>query len=641
MNDIKNLKFFQSSIFKSITVMLLSMSFIILGATYVFTQRQTKMIIEWSFTTNNTQLQQIMTLANNELAQFGSRLEMLSKSSEVMSMDPIRSAGYLKSYNISTLFYSGEPLTLFDSKGQEVCNNSMLKGPIVKYHINNQITPQRYKASNWFRDNNSDPPQKTFGIGVANSSQGSGKLLSNFTSRRLWKIFTESNIEKNKILVATNKNGEILYHNDLKKWLSESHNISELGLTNINLQNTEFKEAQFVELENKKQYLISYVYNQFFDLGIFSFQPKSDIDQLEHSIKIGNFIILGASILMFLLLAIWMYIYMGKPMGSLIKHIWKITKGDLTIEEIKVGNRKDEIGILARTFNVMHGTIKRQIQELNTHRELLEQEVKERTRDLEAANKKLDIISRTDELTGLPNRRDINNTIEKEVCRSERTEKPFCFVFIDIDHFKQINDTYGHGCGDLVLRTVAQSIRSMLRRYDVLARYGGEEFLTLLPETNLEGARSVAERFRKKVEAEVIKYADHTIHVTITLGVSLFDKRLGPSRSIQIADKALYEGKENGRNKVVVWDPARTTEEDYRAAAIEMLETLKAKNKALENAISQITKQKIAEPEPEPMPEISAEQKLKNEAMKKTIQQLKSKNIIANNDLIKDDFPEE
>ena len=207
MNDIKNLKFFQSSIFKSITVMLLSMSFIILGATYVFTQRQTKMIIEWSFTTNNTQLQQIMTLANNELAQFGSRLEMLSKSSEVMSMDPIRSAGYLKSYNISTLFYSGEPLTLFDSKGQEVCNNSMLKGPIVKYHINNQITPQRYKASNWFRDNNSDPPQKTFGIGVANSSQGSGKLLSNFTSRRLWKIFTESNIEKNKILVATNKNG--------------------------------------------------------------------------------------------------------------------------------------------------------------------------------------------------------------------------------------------------------------------------------------------------------------------------------------------------------------------------------------------------------------------------------------------------
>lgn len=400
MNDIKNLKFFQSSIFKSITVMLLSMSFIILGATYVFTQRQTKMIIEWSFTTNNTQLQQIMTLANNELAQFGSRLEMLSKSSEVMSMDPIRSAGYLKSYNISTLFYSGEPLTLFDSKGQEVCNNSMLKGPIVKYHINNQITPQRYKASNWFRDNNSDPPQKTFGIGVANSSQGSGKLLSNFTSRRLWKIFTESNIEKNKILVATNKNGEILYHNDLKKWLSESHNISELGLTNINLQNTEFKEAQFVELENKKQYLISYVYNQFFDLGIFSFQPKSDIDQLEHSIKIGNFIILGASILMFLLLAIWMYIYMGKPMGSLIKHIWKITKGDLTIEEIKVGNRKDEIGILARTFNVMHGTIKRQIQELNTHRELLEQEVKERTRDLEAANKKLDIISRTDELPG-------------------------------------------------------------------------------------------------------------------------------------------------------------------------------------------------------------------------------------------------
>jgi diguanylate cyclase (GGDEF)-like protein len=93
----------------------------------------------------------------------------------------------------------------------------------------------------------------------------------------------------------------------------------------------------------------------------------------------------------------------------------------------------------------------------------------------------------------------------------------------------------------------------LLRKYDVLARYGGEEFLTLLPETEVNDAALVAERFRKQIENQTIFFGDQEIKATITLGVAQYDSSLGAERCIQLADKALYDGKETGRNKVVIW----------------------------------------------------------------------------------------
>jgi diguanylate cyclase (GGDEF)-like protein len=244
----------------------------------------------------------------------------------------------------------------------------------------------------------------------------------------------------------------------------------------------------------------------------------------------------------------------------LIDHISQITEGNLDIEEFKAKSSQDEIGRLAKVFNQMHATIKRQIQELNKHRDLLEVEVKERTYELEQANRKLDIISRTDELTQLPNRRDMHRTIEKEVDRANRFKKAFSIIFIDIDHFKDVNDTYGHAAGDAVLKSVASTIRSLLRKYDVLARYGGEEFLTLLPETELKDAAHVAERFRKQIENQTIFFGGQEIKVTITLGVAQFDSGLGAERCIQLADKALYEGKEHDRNRVILWTDDQAVE---------------------------------------------------------------------------------
>lgn len=563
--------------------MLVAMTLIIVVATYIFTDRQSKLVIEWSSNNNKSQLQQIMSIAQNELVQFGNRLEMISKSSEVISMDPLRASGYLKSYNISTMFYSGENVSLFDSKGQLICDNSMLKTPMVKFHLEGQTLQDRYRTSPWFRTSESDVPQKTYGISVVNPALGSGSIYSNFSSRRLWKKFSENKIGQNGILIAINTKGQILYHTDINKWLNGIHYLDEVGFNKIDPKTYEINNIKFITLGNES-YLANYTYDPASDLGIFALLPKSEIDELLRSTKLSSLIIFSASIITLLLLAIWLYYYMGRPMRNLIQHIWRITKGDLYVDEIKVGKRHDEIGLLAKSFNTMHNTIKRQIKELNAHRDMLEEEVKERTRELEEVNQKLDVISRTDELTGLPNRRDMNNSINKEISRYERTQKPFCFLFIDIDHFKNINDTYGHGCGDKVLKTVAQTLHDLLRRYDILARYGGEEFLTLLPETDLDSATAVAERFRKKVEEAVIQYAVYEIKVSITIGVTQFDPKLGASHSIQTADKALYEGKESGRNRVVVWDPKRTTEKDYMAAAIEIAEEKKAKEEMQKNA---------------------------------------------------------
>ena len=564
--------FSRSIVFKVLIVLIFSMTLVVTGSIFIFTSKQTNLMLEWSFNNNESTLSQIGYMASSEMKQFGDRLTLLSKTSEIQSLDPNTAASYLKSYSISSLFISGEKVTLHDREYNFVCDNSMIGIPTDSpYPIDfSRINPHRPYMTPWFREAKDAPPKRLFGISITNKSSGSGFLLAEFSLRRLWTNFPNYKIGKNGFLVAINGQGEILYHPDLKRWLTDTHKITELGFSDIDPRNLDIKSVQFQELNDKEQYLVNYYFDSNTDFGIFSFQPKKEIDDLISSATQASLAILAISIFIILIVAAWMFYMLGLPLNRITKHIRKITDGDLDVEDIDVGNRKDELGQLSKAFNTMHDTIKRQIKELNAHRDILEQEVKERTKDLEEVNKKLELISKTDELTGLPNRREMNETIANEMGRSSRTHKPFCFIFIDIDHFKNINDTYGHACGDVILKSVAQTIRGLLRKYDVFARYGGEEFLTLLPETDLEGAAVVAERFRKQIEKMTVRYADFTIKITITLGVAKFDDRLGADRSIQMADKALYQGKEGGRNRVIVWKPEWVTEADYEAAAIEL-----------------------------------------------------------------------
>ena len=564
--------FSRSIVFKVLLVLIIAMTLVVTGSIFIFNNRQADLLVEWSYNNNEALINQIATMSTNEMKQFGDRLSLLAKTSEIQSMDPTTAASYIKSFNISSLFISGEAITLYDKDNNFVCDNSMVGLPTESpYPIDfSRITPHRPYITPWFRDSKDAPPKRIFGINISNRAVGDGSLIANFSLRRLWTNFPNYKIGKSGFLVAVNGKGDILYHPDLKKWLTDTHNITELGFKKMDPRTYKVEKAKFEVLEDKASYLINYRYDSNYDFGLIACQPKSEIDELISSATQASIAILIVSILFILIIAGWMFYMLGVPLNKLIQHIKLITDGNLDINEFNVGSRNDEIGQLGNAFNTMHNTIKRQIGELNAHRDMLEQEVRERTKDLEQANQKLDLISKTDELTGLPNRRDMNETIANEVGRVQRTHKPFCFIFIDIDHFKNINDTYGHACGDLILKSVAQTVRTLLRKYDVFARYGGEEFLTLLPETDLEGAAVVAERFRKKIEQMTVRYADFTIKVTITLGVSRYDERLGADRSIQMADKALYRGKESGRNQVIVWEPEWVTEADYEAAAIEL-----------------------------------------------------------------------
>ena len=162
-----------------------------------------------------------------------------------------------------------------------------------------------------------------------------------------------------------------------------------------------------------------------------------------------------------------------------------------------------------------------------------------------------------DALTNLNNRRQFELRLGQEIATTKRQNNPLCAMMIDIDFFKKVNDTYGHASGDAVLRGVASIIKSALRESDIPSRYGGEEFAVLLPYTHLEEAKIVGERLRKAVESSPIPINDEnsdikSINVTISMGLAEFNNNESGEELFERADKALYEAKESGRNRVCV-----------------------------------------------------------------------------------------
>ncbi len=162
----------------------------------------------------------------------------------------------------------------------------------------------------------------------------------------------------------------------------------------------------------------------------------------------------------------------------------------------------------------------------------------------------LEKLSRTDDLTGLINRRDMNERMTEEVSRFKQNRHSFCLINCDIDHFKNINDQYGHDCGDVVLKAISEVLQENVKEQDKVCRWGGEEFLILLPETKLNKAFSTAERLRRLVEQKIVKYDNIIIQVTISLGVAEFDGTETLVHCIKTSDRRLYRSKGTGRNRV-------------------------------------------------------------------------------------------
>lgn len=184
--------------------------------------------------------------------------------------------------------------------------------------------------------------------------------------------------------------------------------------------------------------------------------------------------------------------------------------------------------------------------ELLAANEELETRVKQRTEELE-------LLTITDELTGISNQRYLMSFIESEISRYERDPTPFSLVILDLDRFKNINDSYGHIVGDEVLRDVAKILRTESRAIDVVGRYGGEEFILILPNTKLGVAEVFAERVRLAIEkgGSTIT-AGETIYYTASFGVAEYRPKQSSEDILRAADSALYRAKDNGRNQVCI-----------------------------------------------------------------------------------------
>jgi diguanylate cyclase (GGDEF)-like protein len=160
----------------------------------------------------------------------------------------------------------------------------------------------------------------------------------------------------------------------------------------------------------------------------------------------------------------------------------------------------------------------------------------------------MELKAKTDYLTGLFNHRSFQSMLTAEMARAGRHSHPLSLLIIDLDYLKQVNDQFGHMAGDAVIREVAETIRAGCREYDLPARYGGEEFAVILPETNLTAAVELAERIRDRVANRLFSGVGH---VTASIGVANYPANaVGKEELVRVADRALYDAKNNGRNRV-------------------------------------------------------------------------------------------
>jgi diguanylate cyclase (GGDEF)-like protein len=184
---------------------------------------------------------------------------------------------------------------------------------------------------------------------------------------------------------------------------------------------------------------------------------------------------------------------------------------------------------------------------------ILLRDVTERVRLLEDVQQ----LAIRDALTEAYNRRHFFHLANQILEQSIRYQRPVAILVLDIDHFKRINDAFGHITGDRVLKRFTTLCKQVTRASDILARYGGEEFVIFLPETTRRNAYSVAERLRQKVASTPVLDGEESIYMTVSIGVASYDP-LSPAVSLDVllgrADQSLYQAKQNGRNRVVLWE---------------------------------------------------------------------------------------
>ena len=247
-----------------------------------------------------------------------------------------------------------------------------------------------------------------------------------------------------------------------------------------------------------------------------------------------------------------------------LEHFITLTDGNTIEDTITRALRKDSSDIVAvvelvtESLNVKP-TMRMVVSPLLVDDILFAQIVLQDITDLIAIQKELEHLAATDPLTGVPNRRKFIEDAQAEFSRAVRHNRSFAVAVLDVDHFKPVNDTYGHDTGDLVLQSITSVVADMLRDTDKFtteasqARMGGEEFALLFLETDETGALIAANRVREKIAETTIKWAGGNVSVTVSLGICVWSPRyVSVEEMIKAADRALYQAKSTGRNRVVL-----------------------------------------------------------------------------------------
>lgn len=200
-----------------------------------------------------------------------------------------------------------------------------------------------------------------------------------------------------------------------------------------------------------------------------------------------------------------------------------------------------------------------ELKKLQDHAMVLETRVSKLTAENEQLKtelismvRSLDLASRVDAMTGLANRRDIMEKIDREATRSHRHKHPFTILMINIDHFKKVNNTYGYNAGDDVLVEISRVLRGCVRNEDVCARWGGEEFLLLLPETNAESSLAVANKVLESVSMTEFKANKPGIRITVSIGICEHDPEKSAQETLSGVTQALQLAKQGGRNRFII-----------------------------------------------------------------------------------------
>jgi diguanylate cyclase (GGDEF)-like protein len=226
----------------------------------------------------------------------------------------------------------------------------------------------------------------------------------------------------------------------------------------------------------------------------------------------------------------------------------------LSFFEIESGNMKPFSQILQEA-NEELGKLNLTYEQLTVELKQAKEKAEKFAHELKDANEKLREMAFRDGLTGLYNHRYFQDLMDNELSRSQRYKKPFSLMILDLDHFKKINDEYGHPVGDIVLKDVSKAIENTIRDSDFAARYGGEEFAVVLPETELRGAAILAERLRKAIEQLEIDTNGCRVDVTVSVGVTCYHPSTAKIEKSEIftqADNALYKSKNKGRNMISI-----------------------------------------------------------------------------------------